>query len=366
MVVNSIGVSLGQYGHKVSEDAWTRYRSEHKKTTPQPHKAHVSNHRSTLFGKNHRSNQSSYSATSPSSNAFWKKQIEEMNKREYIREVERFNRPVKQSSPRVTPRNLHTGKVVHAVGDVGKDWNIMKELVSVGVSMIPGIGPSYLSYSCYTGMDPITNETMSRNTCLVMAGLAAVPLVGGLMAKGVKIAPKLWRVGKFGFKSSEQAIIRARVEANVEKFRKVRENDSSNFSVLTNRSNALELELKARTQPLSNTDVRYWYNQTVEPIPKLNEQWIRHNVSLEGRAINSYGIRHDARLQARSLMANPADVELLQTRDLAKYGNPNGPTFEYLYDGYASMGYSDREIYQAIIDSSRMTNPEYNAMFNPK
>ena len=65
-------------------------------------------------------------------------------------------------------------------------------------------------------------------------------------------------------------------------------------------------------------------------------------------------------------MTNPVDVELIQARDLAKYGNINGPTFEYLYDSYSLIGYSDQEIYHAIIDSSRITSPEYNSMFTPK
>ena len=95
----------------------------------------------------------------------------------------------------------------------------------------------------------------------------------------------------------------------------------------------------------------------------MNEQWMRHGISLENRAQLAYNIRHEARFQARGFMSNPSEVETLQTRDMLKYQNPNGPTFEYLYNSYNSMGYSKEKIYQSIIEHSKITNPEYDAKF---
>ncbi len=76
--------------------------------------------------------------------------------------------------------------------------------------------------------------------------------------------------------------------------------------------------------------------------------------------MKAYTIRAEARLNARQLMANPSEVELLQARDMFKYQNPNGPTFDYLYNSYRTMGYSNEQILQSIIDRSQITSPKFN------
>lgn len=168
-------------------------------------------------------------------------------------------------------------------------------------------------------------------------------------------------VGKSG---AEKIAIRQRVLDNLGESAIARE--KSQFSVFIHKSNALEIELEARLSPINNTKVRNWYNESVAIIPKMNEQWIRHGVSLEDRALLAYNIRHDARLQARKLMSKPAEVEMLQARDLIKYKNPNGPSFEQLYKKYEAIGYRNEQIYQSIIDNAKVTNPEYNAKFTPR
>ncbi len=211
MVVNSIGVSLGQYGHKVSEDAWTRYRSEHKKTTPQPHKAHVSNHRSTLFGKNHSANQNQHSATSPSENAFWKKQIEEMNKREYIREVERFNKPVKKYNTNVERAEAQTrnafksvktntwwSKIEHAIGDIVASRQLTPHQASAMTSITP-ISLAIPVYSTISGEDWFTGEPVSRTISAIESGVGLALPCSKYIVGGVR---KIWDVGRFGVKSS--------------------------------------------------------------------------------------------------------------------------------------------------------------------
>src|SRR3990167_2351717 len=197
---------------------------------------------------------------------------------------------------------------------------------------------------------------------LIYKGFGVAKNVAGMFGGGVDVGEILGS-GDVGGKN-EAGLLRSRIFENVEQSKtKLGTKNSSNFSVLINRENALALERKIMNTPLSNVEVRDWYNETVAPIQKLEEQWIWHGVSLEDRALIAYSIRSNARLQAREYMSNPQDVELLQERDIAKYGNPNGPTYEYLYNRYQSMGYSEQEIMQSIIDNAAETNAEFNAKF---
>lgn len=85
---------------------------------------------------------------------------------------------------------------------------------------------------------------------------------------------------------------------------------------------------KAKT----NAEVRQWYLEQISHIPELNERWRRQGLSARERAERTWRIRCDARLQARSMMADPTEVELLRQRDLAVYGNLDGPTLEFLVE----------------------------------
>ena len=59
-------------------------------------------------------------------------------------------------------------------------------------------------------------------------------------------------------------------------------------------------------------------------------------------------------------MMDPDAVNLLEARDLQKYGNPDGPTFEQLVDKGLGGGKTLRQVYQDIIGSSTRTNQAYN------
>lgn len=107
---------------------------------------------------------------------------------------------------------------------------------------------------------------------------------------------------------------------------------------------------------LTNAEIRRWYLEQVSRIPELNREWIGQGLSPEERAAAAWRIRHEARLQARSMMANRAEVELLRARDAAEYGDPDGPTFEFLCEQARRAGMEDEAIYQSIIDGSYRTN----------
>jgi len=60
------------------------------------------------------------------------------------------------------------------------------------------------------------------------------------------------------------------------------------------------------------------------------------------------------------MMADPAEVELLRARDLALYGNTNGPTFAFLVEQGRRAGLTEPAIYEAIIEGAYRTNVGLN------
>lgn len=113
--------------------------------------------------------------------------------------------------------------------------------------------------------------------------------------------------------------------------------------------------------PKTNCEIRVWYNYQVVAIGELNKKWEKEGMDVESRAKKAYHLRHDARVNARFLMQNKAEVKVLQDRDMAKYGNPDGPTFDYLFNKSTKKGLSATEAYQSIIASSSRVSPVYNS-----
>jgi hypothetical protein len=117
---------------------------------------------------------------------------------------------------------------------------------------------------------------------------------------------------------------------------------------------------------MTNSEIRAWYRERIAEIPKLNEEWIVQGVRLEERALRAWQIRHDARVQARSMMQNPVEIEDLRERDRRRYGNPDGPTFNQLIQENYQLGLQQDEVYARIISGSQATNREVNKLFDPK
>lgn len=116
--------------------------------------------------------------------------------------------------------------------------------------------------------------------------------------------------------------------------------------------------------PQTNAEIRQWYNDQVAVIPALDEKWRQQGLSAEQRARKAQEIRHHARIQAREYMQDKAEVADLQARDKEKYGNPDGPTFEYLVASNLKKGLKGDAVYEDIVGSANRTNAEYNAKFN--
>lgn len=113
--------------------------------------------------------------------------------------------------------------------------------------------------------------------------------------------------------------------------------------------------------PQSNCKIRAWYVAQVIAMPQLNDYWTKEGLSLEERAKKAYNTRHNARKIARSMMPDAEEVKQLQERDQEKYGNPDGPTFQYLLDKNLAKGISQEEAYESIIESAGRTNAAVNA-----
>src|SRR5260370_29179666 len=103
---------------------------------------------------------------------------------------------------------------------------------------------------------------------------------------------------------------------------------------------------------MTNGEIRAWYKERIAEITKLNQDWIAQGTSLEESSLRAWRIRHDARMQARSMMENPIEVEDLRERDRRLYGNPDGPTFDQLVKEGHELGLQRDEIYEGIISGS--------------
>jgi hypothetical protein len=114
---------------------------------------------------------------------------------------------------------------------------------------------------------------------------------------------------------------------------------------------------------VTNKEIRRWYFQEVAKIRGLAEEWERRGDSLEDRARQAWKRRHDVRLEAREKMEDPEDVNATRQRDLERYGNPDGPTFEYKLGLYRSQGRSDDEACRRIIEDACKTSEEVNKLF---
>jgi hypothetical protein len=117
---------------------------------------------------------------------------------------------------------------------------------------------------------------------------------------------------------------------------------------------------------MKNGEIRAWYQERVVGISKLNEEWIARGISLEERALRAWRIRHDARIEARSMMEDTAEIEDLRERDRRLYGNPDGPTFDQLVEENYRGGLQRNEVYERIIRGSQTTNREVNKLLDLK
>jgi hypothetical protein len=116
---------------------------------------------------------------------------------------------------------------------------------------------------------------------------------------------------------------------------------------------------------LTNREVREWYRQRIAPIPERDLQWQQEGVPLADRARRAWEIRRRARVEARALMTDSIAVAKLEQRDLMKYGNPGGPSFEQLlHRNQEENGLTRDQAYEAIIASAASTDENTNRKYS--
>lgn len=105
---------------------------------------------------------------------------------------------------------------------------------------------------------------------------------------------------------------------------------------------------------LANRKIRAAYLRGVKEIRNIVSSGKAAGKSVKEIAEAAVGIRNTAKVAAREFM-DPGDVAKLAQRNKEKYGDPIGPTIEWLFEKNGS--------YQAIIDSSLRTSNFYNFIF---
>lgn len=161
---------------------------------------------------------------------------------------------------------------------------------------------------------------------------------------------------------------------------------SDSFKSVSDDVNLQERVTEKGKETTINNCIRYAYN-TVINNPSVeclrdkspNKGILNDHIDEDNIAELSYFIwclRHCARLKAREIMRRSSpegalQVALLEARDLEKYGNKDGPTFESLFNVLKNKnpGSTDSQIFGMIIESSKRTsketNSEFGILYNP-
>jgi hypothetical protein len=113
----------------------------------------------------------------------------------------------------------------------------------------------------------------------------------------------------------------------------------------------------------TDREARAAYVCAVAEIPAKDELRAAAGADLESRARAASAARHDARLISRAMMQDPKAVKALQARDIEKYGNPDGPTFDWLVARARSEGLEGDAVWRSIIDSAARTDAATNRWF---
>lgn len=109
-------------------------------------------------------------------------------------------------------------------------------------------------------------------------------------------------------------------------------------------------------------EIRVHYLRLTESVEGLNARWLAEGKSAAERARLAYEIRHNARLTARAMDHRKAIVDSVRARDLAKFGSPDGPTFDWLVERARASGLEGDAVYEEIIGSSQRTDRATNAI----
>lgn len=126
-------------------------------------------------------------------------------------------------------------------------------------------------------------------------------------------------------------------------------------------ADAAEAErLKQQGTSWTNSQARQLYLERVAAIAGEDARWRAERVPAEERARRAFGLRRAARMTSRAMMADAAEVTLLQERDREKYGGPDGPTFEWLVEKARAKGLEGDALFESIVESAQRTDGDVN------
>lgn len=120
------------------------------------------------------------------------------------------------------------------------------------------------------------------------------------------------------------------------------------------------LAARAAGQSWTSAQIRTMYVCRALQIGPENALWVKSGADAATRARRAWQVRHDARMTARAMMADPDAVKALEARDQEKYGTPDGPTFDWLVKHQADEGLSGDALYEAIVRSAQETSADAN------
>lgn len=109
-------------------------------------------------------------------------------------------------------------------------------------------------------------------------------------------------------------------------------------------------------RPMTHLEILHWYNNQLATIPELNLQWQKEGIAIQQRAKKAYDVRRNAITKARDMLQNERLAAEIRSRDMEKYGHPNGPTFDYWVNQYQKKGFQGKSLYETIVN--RMSRPD--------
>lgn len=118
--------------------------------------------------------------------------------------------------------------------------------------------------------------------------------------------------------------------------------------------------LKSAGTSWTNKQARQLYLERVATIAGADAKWKAEGLPAEDRARRAFAARHAARMTARAMMGDPSEVAALQERDRAKYGDPDGPSFELLVEKARAKGLTGDAIFESIVESAQRTDAGTN------
>jgi hypothetical protein len=123
--------------------------------------------------------------------------------------------------------------------------------------------------------------------------------------------------------------------------------------------------LRASGVVWTDRQVRQLYLERVAAIGERDAQQRAQGQGAEARARAAYQARHDARMTARAMMRDQEAVRGLEARDRLKYGDPDGPTFEYLVERGREKGREGDALFEGIVESAQRTDEATDRSFGP-